>query len=164
MIKKIIILFIIAYAIPCYSSNLGSLDPHNILDQIITSIKEEPEKWLIRGNGLYYFNDDGPREEARNSLYPELKNGCLVHISMDIIGHDDGYLIINTIVKEFNVRDLEERKELTLVIRQFLYNHLHNHHGLRISKKEEVKEVPKPVEPEPESNLNDIYGTFEDKW
>lgn len=161
ILKYITILLLLSIT-PCYAFDWKGLDGDNIVDKIIDSIEKEPEKWLIRNNSLAYFEDDEYRKKASTSTWPESRDGCLIEISHDVLGYDDGYVIID---KPFKVHKREYYKKLTIAIRQLIYNYLHNENGIRLTEKKVVKEQKKEepvkvVENKPKKPIDDRYGNM----
>lgn len=132
-----IILVISLLSIPCFAINLES---ENLIDNIIKSFNEEPERWILRANGIYYF-DKNYIKDARNSAFPDVANGCIVSISHTIFRGKHGYVVINK-PAEIHVRGKDYDK-IAKAIRQFMYIELHDGYGIRMPKKKKSPPVVK---------------------
>ncbi len=55
-----------------FTSAFGLVDKQEIVNDIIKSIKEQPEHWIDGGHRFSFFEDIKEAKEHRHSLYPEL--------------------------------------------------------------------------------------------
>jgi hypothetical protein len=111
------------------------LDSRNLVNNIVKSIKEEPNNWIVRDSFLYYSNDIS---DIAKDTFPELNDKCLVYIAFSVLTEDHLYIVIKKPV-ELYLSDEDEMK-LAKLIRQLMFNKLYHKFGCRI-------EEPKRTEP-----------------
>ena len=140
----IIITALFIYFIPpCYAIDLDST---KLVDNIIKSLDEERDQWIIRGTDMFYINGHID-SDLRNETWPELDDDCLVEITYYVFKTDTSKCFVK-IEKpvELNLNDNDEIRMIQK-IRQVVYEELHNRYNTRMPKKViKLKEVPKPVE------------------
>lgn len=166
LLSYFLILFFMINITPCNAFDWKGLNSDNVAEKISDSLKTEPEKWIVKSTSLTYFEDDQLREYSNKMTWPEVQEGCLIEVSHSVMGNDDGYIIIE---KPFKVNFQNENKEkMKTIIRQFIYNYLHNEFGLELSEKKQVKveEVKEEVKvyKQQKSVDNDIYGNSENVY
>lgn len=137
IVKVITICFIILLtSVCCYAINLDST---NLVDNIISSLSNEKDHWIIRESSFYYINKKISTKD-RHERFPDYIDGCIVYISFSIF-RDDGYIIIKKPTEIFiKGKDFEKMKK---TLYQILYEELHNRYGIRMpQKKIVIKEQP----------------------
>lgn len=130
--------------VPTYALDL---DSNNLVDNVIKSLDEERDKWIIRGFDLYYIN--GPIDsDLRNTSWPEYDDKCLVEINHRVFFTDPDRVSIS-FEKPVDLRvEGNDKIKLTRKIRQVLYEELHDRYNARTPKKEIVLEKkPEPEKP-----------------
>ena len=135
-----IVLLSLLISSPSYSIDL---DSNHMVTNIIKSLDEERDRWIIRNGDIYYINRDITKAD-RDESWPEYIEECLVYITYSLL-RNDGYMAMKIPVKGFI-----ENKDLEVKIRQVLYEELHNRYGIRMPKekiavKETIDEVDKNV-------------------
>jgi hypothetical protein len=144
VLLTIITVLFIYFVPPCYSIDL---DSNNLVNNVIKSLDEERDKWIIRGTSLYYIN--GPIDsDLRNKSWPEYDDKCLVEIDHYLFYPDPRRCSIS-FDKPVELRvEGNDKTKLTRKIRQVLYEELHNRYNARTPKKEIVLNIkPEPEEP-----------------
>ena len=141
-IISFVISFILLASSPCYALDL---DSNNLVNNIIKSLDEERDRWIIRGGRAYYI-DGHIDSDLRNASWPEQNDRCLVYLNYQIFHTDieEGYATIDKPID----KHLHGNEKLKLVkkLRQVMYEELHNRFNVRMPKKKIVlKKKPEPV-------------------
>jgi hypothetical protein len=148
-IISVFLLFILV-GTPCMALDL---DSRNLVDNIIKSLKEEREHWIIRPDNFYYI-DGIVDSDLRNKPWPEYNERCLVHIST-LLMRPKSYIHIEKPVDM--TLDGNDLIKMNKVLLQVLYEELHDRYHRKMPKKEiKLKEVP--VKPKEKSQIANSDG------
>jgi len=132
LIVSISLLFTIL-CLPVYAINL---DSNNLIDNVIKSLDEERENWIIRGSKVYYINGSID-SDLRNETWPENDKNCVVYISFNILrpSPKTGYISFEKPI-DFMVDKNDDFTRLSTKLRQVIYEELHNRYGIRMPNKQ----------------------------
>lgn len=144
-LKVLLILsLLLCIYVPCFAINLGS---NNLITNLETSLKEEPEHWILRNSAIYYIQKD--ISIINESSWPELRDECLVHISFDVLSSKDHqYIYIKKpLVGDGVFLKGNHKESLMTIIRQMMFQKLYSY-GVRMpvaEKKVESKSKPETI-------------------
>ena len=148
-IISVFLLFILV-STPCMALDL---DSRNLVDNIIKSLNEERDHWIIRPNAFYYI-DGVVDSDLREMSWPEQEDSCLVYISA-LLMRPRSYIHIEKPVDM--TLDDNDLIKMNGVLLQVLYEELHDRYHRRMPKKEiKLKEVP--VKPKEKSQIANSDG------
>jgi len=140
----VLVSFMISMSSVCFAIDL---DSEKLIDNIIKSLDEERDNWIIRGSRAYYITGHID-SEIRNKSWPEQDERCLVHLNYQIFHThpDEGYVTIDKPV-DMHLHG-NDRIKMKRKLRQVMYEELHNRFNTRLPKKKiEIKvQVKKEVE------------------
>lgn len=169
MIILRVLLILIMMSTSGYAFDWNDLNDNNIADRIVKSIQTEPDKWMLRNSGIYYFEREELKERAERGLFPEVLDGCLIDVSISIFYKDsknNGYVIIE---KPFKLHpEKDDRLLLIKAIEQYIFEYLYKK-GHRISEPKEIEIKPSIKTPikTPDikpNNIDDRYGSTDSRY
>ena len=129
-----IVLFSLLISSSSYSIDLDST---HMITNIIKSLDEERDHWIIRTDSISYINRDITKDD-RDQTWPEYIEECLVHINFSLL-RKNGYMRMKTPIDGHI-----EGEKLKNKILQVLYEEL-NKCGMRMPQKNKVVEKPKEM-------------------
>jgi len=138
-ILLIISMLFISY--PVYALNL---DSSTLIDNIIKSLDEERDHWIIRSNEAFYMKDI-PTYKVRITSWPDMEPGCLIDFSHYVMRGKRSFIMFDKPKNFQETISKDEENKLGQKMRQVLYEELHNRYRIRMPKPK-PKVVIKPPE------------------
>lgn len=129
-----IFLFSLLISSPSYSIDLDST---HMVTNIIKSLDEERDHWIIRTDSISYINRDVTKDD-RDQPWPEHIEECLVHINFSLL-QKNSYMKMETPIDAHIEGERLEKKIL-----QVLYEELYKY-GMRMAQKNKLVEPKKEI-------------------